>query len=87
MKNEQIFYYYGGKQRYDSLDKDDKNRYLSWREAQMMLVQKTLLDLGLKINISKSVLIPSRELEYLGIWLDCLHLRVTVTRKKRDLIC
>ena len=38
VKNEQIFYYYGGKQRYDSLDKDDKNRYLSWREAQMMLV-------------------------------------------------
>ncbi|MEL7521066.1 MAG: reverse transcriptase domain-containing protein, partial [Cyanobacteria bacterium J06553_1] len=56
-------------------------------KVQIKLVQETLSDLGLKINLEKSVLIPTRELEYLGIWVDCLHLRVSVTQKKKDLIC
>ena len=34
----QIFYYYGGKIRYDSLDENNRDRFKSWMEAQMVLV-------------------------------------------------
>ena len=53
---------------------------------QITLIQGYLGKLDLTINLSKSVLTPSRQIEYLGIQLDCLLMRVGITPSKIDQI-